>query len=190
MRSRSPREPDEALALNALLTAVAGSDRNALAELYARTAPRLLGLVMRMLHRRDIAEEILHDAYLRIWHNAAAFSPQRGTAMTWMVAIARNAALDRLRRQRREVPLDELPDYEAPTDEAKGPAALALASAEGRALAACLEQLDPEQRNCVLLAYHHGLTHEELAARLGRPAGTVKSWIRRSLLRLRQCLGG
>jgi RNA polymerase sigma-70 factor (ECF subfamily) len=188
MRVRS-REPSEALALNALLTAVAASDRNALAELYARTAPQLLGLVVRMLHRRDLAEEILHDAYLRIWHNAATFSPQRGTAMTWMVAIARNAALDRLRRQRREVPLDELPDYDATADEADGPAALVLASAEGRALADCLARLDAEQRNCLLLAYYHGLTHDELAQRLSRPIGTVKSWIRRSLLRLRQCLG-
>jgi RNA polymerase sigma-70 factor (ECF subfamily) len=109
--------------------------------------------------------------------------------MTWMVAIARNAALDRLRRQRREVPLDELPGYDTAADEADGPAALALASAEDRALADCLARLDAEQRNCVLLAYYHGLTHDELAQRLSRPIGTVKSWIRRSLLRLRQCLG-
>lgn len=189
MRVRS-REAAEAVALNGLLTQVAGGDRNALAELYTRTAPQLLGLVQRMLHKRDVAEEILHDAYLRIWHNAATFSAQRGSAMSWMVAIARNAALDRLRRQRREVPLDALPDYDAPTDDADGPAAAAIATAEGRALADCLEQLEAEQRNCLLLAYYHGLTHEELAQRLGRPMGTVKSWIRRSLLRLRQCLGG
>jgi RNA polymerase sigma-70 factor (ECF subfamily) len=187
MRVRS-REAAEPVALDALLTQVAGGDRNALAELYARTAPQLLGLVMRMLQRRDVAEEILHDAYLRIWHNAAAFSAQRGPAMSWMAAIVRNAALDRLRRQRREVPLDALPDYDTLIDEADGPAAAALASAEGRALADCLGRLEAEQRNCLLLAYYHGLTHEELAQRLGRPMGTVKSWIRRSLLRLRQCL--
>ena len=190
MLGRPSRDAGEATALNALLGQVAGGDRNALAELYARTAPQLLGLVARMLHRRDVAEEVLHDAYLRIWHNAATFSAQRGTAMSWMVAIVRNAALDRLRRQRREVPLESLPDYDAPAGGAWGPAASAVASAEGRALADCMGQLEAEQRNCLLLAYYHGLTHEELAQRLGRPMGTVKSWIRRSLLRLRQCLGG
>lgn len=182
MRVLSSREPGEAQALNALLAAVAASDRNALAELYSRTAPQILGVVSRMLPRREVAEEILHDAYLRIWHNAATFSPQRGSAMAWMVAIARNAALDRLRRQRREIPLEDLPDYDAPADEPNGPGA--------QALAGCLQELDLEQRNCILLAYYHGLTHDELAQRLGRPVGTVKSWIRRSLLRLRKCLGG
>ena len=182
MLGRPSREAGEATALNALLGQVAVGDRNALAELYARTAPQLLGLVARMLHKRDVAEEVLHDAYLRIWHNAATFSAQRGTAMSWMVAIVRNAALDRLRRQRREVPLEALPDYDSPADGARGPAPSALAD--------CMGQLEAEQRNCLLLAYYHGLTHEELAQRLGRPMGTVKSWIRRSLLRLRQCLGG
>ena len=102
--------------------------------------------------------------------------------MGWMVAIARNAALDRLRRQRREVPLEDLPDYDLPTEAPDTPGA--------QALTRCLQELELEQRNCILLAYYHGLTHDELAQRLGRPVGTVKSWIRRSLLRLRKCLGG
>jgi RNA polymerase sigma-70 factor (ECF subfamily) len=187
MRMRSSRESGDAMALSALLAQVAAGDRNALAELYSRTSAQLLGLVVRMLHRRDVAEEVLHDAYLRIWHNAATFSPQRGSAMSWMVAIVRNAALDRLRRQRREVPLESLADYDEPSAEPEGPTAV-LATAERRALADCLGQLEAEQRNCLLLAYYHGLTHEELAQRLARPMGTVKSWIRRSLLRLRQCL--
>lgn len=187
MRMRSSRESGDAMALAALLGQVAAGDRNALAELYSRTSAPLLGLVVRMLQRREVAEEVLHDAYLRIWHNAATFSPQRGSATSWMVAIVRNAALDRLRRQRREVPLESLPDYDEPHAEGGDPAA-APASAEGRALADGLGQLEAEQRNCLLLAYYHGLTHEELAQRLERPLGTVKSWIRRSLLRLRQSL--
>ncbi len=187
MRMRSSRESGDAMALAVLLGQVATGDRNALAELYSRTSAQLLGLVLRMLHRQEIAEEVLHDAYLRIWHNAATFPAQRGPAMGWMVAIVRSAAMDRLRRQRREVPLESLPDYDGPDAEA-GDAAAAPATAEGRALADCLAQLEAEQRNCLLLAYYHGLTHEELAQRLERPLGTVKSWIRRSLLRLRQCL--
>lgn len=190
MRLRSSRESGDAVALNALLAHVAAGDRNALAELYSRTAAQMLGLVIRMIPRREAAEEILHDAYLRIWHNAATFSSQRGSAMSWMVAIVRNAALDRLRRQRRDVPLEELPEYDAEPDEADGPAADAIATADGRMLADCLGQLELDQRNCLLLAYYHGLTHEELAQRLDRPMGTVKSWIRRALLRLRQGLGG
>ncbi|HMR30744.1 MAG TPA: sigma-70 family RNA polymerase sigma factor [Geminicoccaceae bacterium] len=182
MLRRPSRETGEATALNALLSQVAGGDRNALAELYARTAPQLLGLVVRMLQRREIAEEVLHDAYLRVWHNAATFSAQRGTAMSWMTAIVRNAALDRLRRQRREVPLESLPDHDTPSVGSGGPAASALVDGLG--------QLEAEQRNCLLLAYYHGLTHEELAQRLDRPLGTVRSWIRRSMLRLGECLGG
>jgi RNA polymerase sigma-70 factor (ECF subfamily) len=171
-----------------LLSSVASGDRNALADLYSRTSAQLLGIVVRMLHRREVAEEVLHDAFLRIWHNAPSFSAARGAPMTWMTAIARNAALDRLRRQRREVPLEDLPGYEEQEDEAPGPFEQMAASVEGRALADCLRQLEPEQRGCLLMAYYHGLTHDELAQRLRRPLGTIKSWIRRSLVRLKRCL--
>ena len=172
-----------------LLGGVAAGDRNALADLYADTSAQLLGIVHRVLHRRDLAEEVLHDAYLRIWHNAATYAPERGRALTWMVAIARHAAFDRLRRGRRELPLDQLPDYDETPDDAPDPHARMLESAEGQALVDCLSQLDPEPRQCILLAYHHGLTHQELARRFDRPLGTVKSWVRRALLRLRDCLG-
>jgi RNA polymerase sigma-70 factor (ECF subfamily) len=191
-RSGMPEQPRSATAgepdLAALLRLVAQGDRPALAALYAQASPQLLGLVIRMLHRRDIAEEVLHDAFLRIWHNAATFAPTLGSPMTWMTVIVRNAALDRLRRARREVSLDALPDYEERADERPDPFQQMIGTAEGRALAECLKTLETDQRSCLMLAYWHGLTHEELAQRLQRPLGTVKSWVRRSLLRLRQCL--
>jgi len=174
--------------LAALLQLVASGDRNALAELYSRTSAQLLGIVVRMLQRRDAAEEVLHDAFLRIWHSAPSFSVARGTPMSWMTAIVRNVALDRLRRQKREVALEDLPGYDEQADESPSPFQQMAASIEGRALARCLGELEAEQRGCLLLAYYHGLSHDELAQRLQRPLGTVKSWIRRSLVRLRQCL--
>jgi RNA polymerase sigma-70 factor (ECF subfamily) len=189
MLARSSRDAaDEAQTLNALLAAVGRGDRNALAELHARTSPRLLGVVLRMLHRADAAEEVLHDAYLRIWHNAANFVAARGPALTWMMAIARGTALERLRRHRREVPLDELPDYGPPKDGRPDPLGPLEASEDGKALAAGLATLEAGQRDCLLLAYYHGLTYEELAKGLEQPAGAVKSWIRRALQQLRQRL--
>jgi RNA polymerase sigma-70 factor (ECF subfamily) len=173
---------DEA-ALGIWLADVAREDTDALALVYGRTSARLLAVLLRLVRRRDLAEEILHDVYLRVWDRAGAYDPAKGSAMAWLVAIARNAALDHLRRHRREVPLE--------ADEGEGPADpfdLAQSSAARRALAACLDELEPEPRRCVILAYRTGLTYDDLACRLGRPVGTVKSWIRRSLLRLRACL--
>jgi RNA polymerase sigma-70 factor (ECF subfamily) len=144
---------------------------------------------MRMLHRQEAAEEVLHDAYLRIWHNAANFVPARGSPMTWMMAIARGTALERLRRHRREVPLDELPDYGPPADGGPDPVRRLAESEDGAALAAALDTLEPGQRDCLLLAYYHGLSYDELAQGLEQPVGSVRSWIRRALLRLRQRLG-
>jgi RNA polymerase sigma-70 factor (ECF subfamily) len=189
-RSRRDAREDEAQALNGLLVAAGQGDRNALAELHARTCPRLLAVVVRMLHRPEAAEEVLHDAYLRIWHNAANFVPARGPALTWMMAIARGTALERLRRHRREVPLDELPDYGPTQDDRPDPLASLETSDDGKALAAALAALEAGQRDCLLLAYYHGLTYEELAKGLEQPAGSVKSWIGRALLQLRQRLGG
>jgi RNA polymerase sigma-70 factor (ECF subfamily) len=181
--------PNDSEGLATLLRAMAGGDRPAFAELYRITAPQLFGVALRMLQRRDWAEETVHDAYLRIWQRAGAYAPAKGTALGWLCAIVRNAALDRLRRQRRELPLDAAPEYEDLADEAPGPLDQLMATSDGQALARCLDTVEPESRQCLVLAYWEGLTHEELARRTGRPLGTVKSWIRRALVRLRDCLG-
>ena len=170
------------------LTAVAGGDVDALAVLYGQTNAQLMAVLLRLLHRRELAEEVLHDVYLRVWDRAGSFDPSRGSPMGWLVSVARNAALDHHRRHRREVV--GIDDDLAPVAESLDPQDLATMSAARRALQDCLEQLEPEPRRCVVLAYQGGLSHDELAALVGRPVGTVKSWVRRSLMRLRQCLEG
>jgi RNA polymerase sigma-70 factor (ECF subfamily) len=187
MQNRRETDPDEASVV-AWLIAVAAGDRDALAVLYGQTSPRLMAVLLRLLRRRELAEDLLHDVYLRVWDRAGTFDPKRGSATGWLLAIARNVALDHCRRQRHQVlGADDRID---PTDGASppDPAALADASEAARALQACMERLEPEPRRCLTLAYYEGLTYDELARTLDRPVGTIKSWVRRSLDRLRLCL--
>jgi RNA polymerase sigma-70 factor (ECF subfamily) len=184
-RSRATHEtsssPEQLLAL------VAAGDGAALAQLYELTSPRLFGVALRTLKRRDLAEEVLHDAFLRIWDRAGSFTPEKGRAQSWMSIVVRHLAVDRLRRQR-EALMDPVGDVEAEPDGAPDPFGLALATAEGRALRACLQQLHELPRRCLLLAFYEGFTHAEIASRLDKPLGTVKSWLRRGLLQLKRCL--
>ena len=187
-RSHAEAGSDEA-ALRLWLAAVGRGEQQALAVLYGRTSAHLFAILLRMLKQWDRAEEALHEVYLKVWRNADGYDPERGPAMAWLVGVARHTALDKLRRMRRELALDDVAEVvEEPADDGAGPLAAALAAAEARSLQACLEELEPEPRACILLAYWEGLTHEELARRVQRPVGTVKSWLRRSLVRLRQCL--
>lgn len=173
--------------LDLLISACAGGDRAALAQLYDATSPQLFALALRMVKRRDLAEELVQDTYLAAWRHAGSFDPARGSALAWLAAILRHRAIDLLRRRGREAPLDAdaaaaLPDPEP------GPLEAASVSEAARALARCLEELEPGPRRSLLLAYYEGLTYEQTAARLATPVGTVKSWIRRSLTRLKSCL--
>ena len=173
------------------LRATTRGDRVAFAALYRGTSSHLLALLIRMLRRRDLAEEALQDCYVNIWRNAASYSPERGAPMAWLTGIARNRALDLLRRDRHEVSLDEDPEDESDDDNDpidRGPVAETVRQEELGALRECLEGLQEVQRESVLLAYYEGYTHDELAKRMGKPLGTVKSWVRRGLLRLRECL--
>lgn len=174
-------------ALAGLLKAAAAADRQALEALYRAAAPQLFGLALGIVRRRDLAEEALQETFMAVWRHAGKFEPERGSAMAWMARILRNECFDLLGRHRRETPLD--PDVaEAIVDPAADPLALAEGSADARALRRCLGELEAKPREGVLLAYYQGLTFEQVAARMGAPLGTVKSWIRRSLLRLKQCL--
>jgi RNA polymerase sigma-70 factor (ECF subfamily) len=173
--------------LASLIRACAAGDRGALARLYEAASPQLFGLALRMVRRRDLAEEIVQETFLAVWRHAGSFDEGRGTAMAWLAAILRNGAIDLLRRRGREVPLD--PDAAAAVpDPEPGPLDRAAESEAARALRACLEELEAGPRRSILLAYYDGLTYEETALRVGAPIGTVKSWIRRSLLRLKSCL--
>jgi RNA polymerase sigma-70 factor (ECF subfamily) len=179
--------------LEGLLAAVARGDRTAFAELYAATSPQLLALLLRMLQRRDWAEEALQDCYVRIWQKSDGYSPQRGAPMAWLATIARYRALDLLRARRPEVNESsfdaELPSPLERADEAQGPEQGAMQREGIGRLEDCMQNLAEEQRRSVLLAYYEGYTHSELARRMKAPMGTVKSWVRRGLLQLRDCMG-
>lgn len=186
-----PRQNKE---LVELLEACGRGERAAFARLYEATSPKLFGVAIRMLRREDLAEEVLQECYVSIWSNARTYSAGLSAPMTWLTSIVRNRCLDSLRRPRIEVPLardaetgeDQL---DAVPSEAPGPLAVLERSKDTKALAQCLAQLDPKMRQAIALAFFDGLSHSELAAHMRQPLGTVKTWIRRGLERLRACLG-
>ena len=175
-------------ALAQLLCASGNGDRAAFAEVYRLTSARLYPIALRLLRRPEAAEDVLQEAYVLIWRKAAQFHPGRGRPLPWMAAIVRNRAIDRLRAQARE-PQDPA-QWDDMAEGLADPAASASAAAapDSVAVRGCLERLQENQRQAILLAYYGGLTHEERAARLEAPLGTVKSWVRRGLLQLKDCL--
>ncbi len=175
--------------LNELLVAVAAKDVDAFRRLYDLTAPKLLGTVLRMMKSRPAAEEVLQDVFLRIWQNAGSFSPQSGPARTWMNAIARNRAIDvlRLRGAMNVSDVSESVDWFERIAEDRDRENDMVSAAS---LRRCLGALDPQARNCVLLAYYEGFSREEIAQRFDRPVNTIKTWLHRSLATLRACLDG
>jgi len=177
----------QAAELDPLLLRAAMGDRAAFADLYRRTAPRLLGVCVRMLADRREAEEVLQEAYVAVWQRAKTFDPARASAMTWLIALARNKAIDRL-RQHRSVAGDFATELESIPDEDSIPAVRVERGEEYRRLEQCMEQLQPKQRGCIREAFFSGLTYNALAERAQVPLGTLKSWIRRGLLQLRACL--
>ena len=173
--------------LNRLLQNTARSDQAAFAELYQRTSSKLFGVCLRMLRDRGEAEEVLQETYTTVWRRAGSFDATRASAITWLVALSRNKAIDRLRQHREEL-LDDPTKLEVAVDQQPTPAAEAEASQEYRRLQHCLDELEPQQQSSVREAFFSGATYNELAARCKVPLGTMKSWIRRSLIQLRQCL--
>lgn len=177
--AREPPKDDE------LLRRCAAGDGAAFRTLYDRWGARLHGIALRITRQPSLAADAMHDALVQVWEQAHRFDPARGSAEVWMIGLVRYRSLDIVRRQAREVP-----GYEAEEREDESPDALSrlVSSSEGAALQRCLEQLEAERRRLVVMAFVDGLSHSELAARLRVPLGTVKSWIRRSLLSLRECL--
>jgi RNA polymerase sigma-70 factor (ECF subfamily) len=170
-----------------LLAACARGERGSLKTIYEREARTMIGVAARIVRRREVAEEVVHDVFVQIWRHAGSFDPTRGSGRTWVFAILRNRAISTLRSSSREMPTedDELTaavDSNRPSEDAFDKLA------DGSALRRCLDHLDPKRRLGVLLAYVEGLSHGEIAARLGVPLGTAKSWVRRSLIQLRECL--
>lgn len=172
--------------LNRTLAAVGHEDREAFAELYRATSSRLFGVILRMVRERAEAEDLLQDVFVNIWRRAEAFDSARGNAMTWLIALARNRTIDRL-REHREAALDELDALAIPSEDPT-PAALAEATEARQRLEECMQRLEPQQRGVVREAFFSGASYSELATRLSVPLGTMKSWIRRSLMQLKVCL--
>jgi RNA polymerase sigma-70 factor (ECF subfamily) len=168
-----------------LLHRCAGGDRVAFRLLYDRWGSRLYGVALRITRQAASAADATQEAFVQIWQQAHRFDPDRGSPETWLIGIVRYRALDMVRRGSREVP-----GYEPEEREDDTPDALArlLGTAEAEALRRCLGQLDETRRRLVVMAFVDGLSHSALADRMQVPLGTVKSWIRRSLVSLRGCL--
>lgn len=168
-----------------LLTRVAAGDRAAFQQLYASTSSRLFGVCLALLRDRARAEEALQDAFVRIWERAASFDATKGAALAWMSVVARRVALNELRR--RDGVHRSLDDEEDDIPEVAAELPELDPIGKGRLLH-CLDKLDAERRQWVLLAYVHGYSHEELAQRFERPLGTMKSALFRGLAELRKCV--
>ncbi|HEX6138380.1 MAG TPA: sigma-70 family RNA polymerase sigma factor [Casimicrobiaceae bacterium] len=193
MTSPSAASAARSAELAALLARVALGDQRAFAALYRQAAAHLYAVAVRIVRDGSVAEEILQEAFVSVWHHAGAYDAAKSQPITWLTSIVRNRCLDRLRR--REVDTvalvsageDDAPELDLPSD-APTPVELLLAGADARAIRDCVETLDAGPRQAIALAFFQGLTHGELAARLREPLGTVKSWVRRGLEKLRRCL--
>ncbi len=170
----------------AALQACARGDQYALRAIYERERRWLMAVALRITRRREVAEEVLHDAFLQIWSKAGTFDAALGSARGWIYTVVRHRALNFARSSQRSVNVD---------DEALVKLADAQVAwrnddrdVDAGALAECLDRLDERKRHCIVLAFVEGYSHDELAARLAAPLGTVKSWIRRGLLELKECL--
>ena len=184
--------PDKSARLAALLARVAMGDQAAFGEFYELTSSHLYGVAVRILKDAPAAEEILQEAYVNVWHHAGSYEVAKSQPMTWLTSIVRNRCLDQLRR--REVDTvtltsddDDAPEFDLPSD-AMTPVEMLIAGAEARSVRECVETLEAGPKQAIALAFYQGLSHSELAAHLHEPLGTVKSWVRRALERLKNCL--
>ena len=185
----------EATALNSVLLRIAQQERSALRELYDLTAGRLLAVAQRLLDDRASAEDVVQEVFVGVWQRAAQLPELHSHPMAWLTATVRNRSIDHLRKRRPDVSLHwqdaegQEHTHDIADDNMPSPPEQLQAQQGDHLLTDCLQQLEPDPRQAVMLAYFEGLTHAELAERLAKPLGTVKAWVRRSLDRLRLCMG-
>src|SRR6266508_3058788 len=172
-----------------LLARTALADQQAFAELYRLTSPHLYAMALRILREAAPAEEVLQESFVNIWHHAGSYVAAKSQPLTWLTSIVRNRCLDQLRRREVvTVTLDDEEDGVEVAAEDPTPLEMLVSGADARAVRACVETLEAGQKQAIALAFFQGLSHGELARHLRQPLGTVKSWIRRALERLKQCL--
>jgi len=201
--SPNPAPSARSVELAALISRVALGDRQAFEALYRGTCAQLFGIVLRINGERAQAEEVLQEVFVTVWRAATSFDQRQGQAMTWLTSIARNRAIDSLRRRASEPVTvsrfgtlggtgdddgDEHDQLEHQASEDPGPLDLLDCASRRHALERCMEALTGEQRSSLALAYYQGFSHAEVALHLRQPLGTVKSWVRRGLQALRSCL--
>jgi RNA polymerase sigma-70 factor (ECF subfamily) len=172
--------------LNRLIAATAAEDRAAFAELYDATRRKLFGIALTVLRRRDLAEDVLQEAYIRIWRNAARFDPARGSAITWMATIVRNLAID-VKRSPAAVATDDSALMVIPFNGRSALDEIEATDNEQR-LRQAMATLDPIKRKLVIAAYLQGQSREQLSERFGAPVNTIKTWLRRAVLDMRAVL--
>ena len=162
-------------------------DRNAFSSLYAATSAKLFGVCLRVLGNQAEAEDALQDVFVKIWSNADRYQVNGLSPMTWLITIARNLSIDRLRarKMRQGMGLDEANDLPSM---APGPEALTIAASDRGQIVACMSELEPDRSDAVRRAYLEGETYQELAMRYNVPLNTIRTWLRRSLIKLKECL--
>ncbi|TMH59156.1 MAG: sigma-70 family RNA polymerase sigma factor [Betaproteobacteria bacterium] len=188
-------DPTKQLERNArltdLLARTALADQRAFAELYRTTSAHLYAVALRILRDTGAAEEVLQESFVNIWHHAGSYVAAKSQPLTWLTSVVRNRCLDQLRRREvQTVTMDDEDEGLAIAAEDPTPLEMLLSGADARAVGACVEALEQGQKQAIALAFFQGLSHSELAHHLREPLGTVKSWIRRGLERLRACLDG
>ena len=190
--SRAQPSTDRNVRLAELLARTALADQAAFGELYRATSAQLYGTALRILRNASMAEEVVQESYVAVWHHAASYAPAKSQPLTWLTAIVRNRCLDGLRRRELDTVSmassdDDRDDFEI-ADDSPPVMQLLIDGADALSVRECVEALEGGSRQAIALAFFQGLTHAELAAHLREPLGTVKSWVRRGLERLRQCL--
>ena len=169
-----------------LLSRVSLGDRSAFSALYDATSGKLFAVISAIIRDRAEAQEALQDCYMNVWRRAASFDAERAAAMSWLIAVARNAAIDRLRRKRDHSNIDDVPE---PQDmSAISPEAAAGASQDAERLHACLGELSEREAGLIRTAFMGGASYSQIAQQQKKPLGTIKSTIRRGLMKLRHCL--
>ena len=171
-----------------LLASIAKSDQAAFERLYEATRAKLFGVVLRILRRPDLAEEVVQEAYVRIWTGAGQFDPAKGSAIAWMVSMARNRAIDMVRK-RGVGSIDEQPDEMDALSDIPPPLARRDMADELKHVLDCVGQLDQQRQKLLLLAYYNGWSREQLAEKFNTPLNDVRTWLRRSLVEIGENLG-